>query len=55
MIPMGFRRKSNDLFESVYKEFTILIYILSCHSCHLYRRIMVALYSCLAIGILDGC
>ena len=33
-IQMGFRRKSNDLFESVYQEFTLLIYILSCRNCH---------------------
>ena len=35
-IQMGFRRKSNDLFESVFQEFTLLIYVLSgrnCHSC----------------------
>ena len=33
---MGFRRKSNDLFESVSQEFTLLIYVLSCRNCHLY-------------------
>ena len=28
-IQMGFRRKSNDLFESVSQEFTLLVYVLS--------------------------
>ena len=42
-IQMGFRRKSNDLFESVSQEFTLLIYVLSCRNFHLCRRIMVAL------------
>ena len=37
-IQMGFRRKSNDLFESVSKEFTLLIYVLSCRNCHLCRE-----------------
>ena len=37
-IQMRFRRKSNDLFESVFQEFTLLIYVLSCHSCHLCRE-----------------
>ena len=31
-IQMGFRRKSNDLFESVSQEFTLLIYVLSCRN-----------------------
>ena len=35
---MGFRRKSNDLFESVSQEFTLLIYVLSCRICHLCRE-----------------
>ena len=34
-IQIGFRRKSNDLFESVSQEFTLLIYVLSCRNCHL--------------------
>ena len=39
-IQMGFRRKSNDLFESVSQEFSqmaqviLLIYVLSCRNCH---------------------
>ena len=33
-IQMGFRRKSNDLFESVSQEFTLLIYVLSNRICH---------------------
>ena len=37
-IQMGFRRKSNDLFESVSQEFTLLIYVLSCRNCHLCRE-----------------
>ena len=37
-IQMGFRRKSNDLYESVSQEFTLLIYVLSCRNCHLYRE-----------------
>ena len=43
-IQMGFRRKSNDLFESVSQEITLLICVLSCRYCHLCRRIMVALH-----------
>ena len=39
-IQMGFRRKSNDLFESVSQEFTLLIYVLSCRNCHLCREFM---------------
>ena len=54
-IQMGFRRKSNDLFESVSQEFRLLIGVLSYRNCHLCRRIMVAVYSCLAIGIVIGC
>ena len=37
-IQMGFRRKSNDLFESVSQEFTLLIYVLSCRNCHSCRE-----------------
>ena len=37
-IQMGFRRKSNDLFESVSQEFTVLLYVLSCRNCHLCRE-----------------
>ena len=37
-IQMGVRRKSNDLFESVSQEFTLLIYVLSCRNCHLCRE-----------------
>ena len=37
-LQMGFRRKSNDLFESVSQEFTLLIYVLSCRNCHLCRE-----------------
>ena len=37
-IQMGFKRKSNDLFESVAQEFTLLIYILSYRHCHLCRE-----------------
>ena len=37
-IQMGFRRKSYDLFESVSQEFTLLVYVLSCRNCHLYRE-----------------
>ena len=54
-IQMGFRRKSNDLFESVSQEFTLLIYVLSCRNCHLCGRIMVSFYSSLAIGVVFGC
>ena len=32
-----------------------IIRVLWYRNCHLCRRIMVALYSCLAIGIVDGC
>ena len=38
IIQMGFRRKSNDLFESVSQVFTLLIYVLSCRNCHLCRE-----------------
>ena len=54
-IQMGFRRKSTDLFESVSQEFTLLIYLLSCRNCHLCTELLVALDSCLAIGIVVGC
>ena len=37
-IQMRFRRKSNDLFESVSQGFTLLIYVLSCCNCHLCRE-----------------
>ena len=37
-IQMGFSRKSNDLFESVSQEFTLLIYVLSCRNCHSCRE-----------------
>ena len=37
-IQMGFRRKSNDLFESVSQEFTLLVYVLSCRNCYLCRE-----------------
>ena len=37
-IQMGFRRKSNDLFESVSQEFTLLVYVISCRNCHLCRE-----------------
>ena len=50
-IQMGFRKKSNDLFESVSQEFTLLICVRSYRNCHLCKRIMVALCSCLAIWI----
>ena len=42
-ILMGFRRKSNDLFESVSQELTLLIYVLSSRNCHLCRRIMAVI------------
>ena len=37
-IQMEFRRKSDDLFESVSQEFTLLIYVLSCRNFHLCRE-----------------
>ena len=39
-IQMGLRRKSltNDLFESVSQEFTLLIYVLSFRNCHVCRE-----------------
>ena len=37
-IQIGFGRKSNDLFESVSKEFTLLKYVLSCRNCHVCRK-----------------
>ena len=42
----------SEVFESV---FTLLICVLSYRNCHLCRRIMVAVYSCLMIGIVFGC
>ena len=40
---MGFRRKSNDLFESISQEFSLVTGVLSCRNCHLCRRKTVAL------------
>ena len=37
-IHMGFRSRSNDLFESVSQVFTLLIYVLFCRNCHLCRE-----------------
>ena len=54
-IPMGIRRKSNYLFETVSQEFTLLIGVLLYRNGHLCRRIMVALFSCLTMGIVVGC
>ena len=53
-IQMGFRRKSNDLFESVSQEFTYL---------YMYYHVVIVIpvenngrtFSCLAIGVLVGC
>ena len=56
---MGFKRKSNDLFKSVFQVFTLLIcaliYVLSYRNCHICRGKMVTHNSCLAIGIVVSC
>ena len=54
-IQIGFRRKSNDLFESDIQEFTLLIYVLSCRNCHLCREKWSHFIAVFAIGIVVGC
>ena len=53
-IQMGFRRKSNDLFESVSVHITNIVYYHVVVVIYVGNKI-VALYSCLPIHLVGGC